>query len=113
MPRAFLDFCSCIILAKSEVKFKKEISGQQISPFSMESISRLIQRGNCLGKLENITVSHSDLNPVIYAGGSYFMSGSLVHSAKFQRGHARCFFEHGNKMTGVGETGHAGDVLYF
>ncbi len=77
------------------------------------SISRLIQRGNGLGKLENITVSHSDLNPVIYAGGSYFMSGSLVHPAKFQRGHARCFFEHGNKMTGVGETGHAGDVLYF
>lgn len=26
------------------------------------SISRLIQRGNCLGKLENITVSHSKLN---------------------------------------------------
>ena len=26
------------------------------------SISRLIQRGNCLGKLEIITVSHSKLN---------------------------------------------------
>ena len=26
------------------------------------SISRLIQRGNCLGKLENKTVSHSKLN---------------------------------------------------
>lgn len=29
---------------------------------AMMSISRLIQRGNCLGKLENITVSHSNLN---------------------------------------------------
>ncbi|ERK41412.1 hypothetical protein HMPREF0373_03272 [Eubacterium ramulus ATCC 29099] len=36
MPRAFLDFSSCIILAKCKVKFKKEISGQQISPFTMK-----------------------------------------------------------------------------
>ena len=77
MPRAFLDFSSCIILAKCEVKFKKEISGQQISPFSMESISRLIQRGNCLGKLENITVSHSDLN-LRTASFFHSFSASLV-----------------------------------
>ena len=41
------------------------------------------------------------------------MSGSLVHPAKFQRSHPRCLFKHGNKMTGVGKPGHAGDVLYF
>ena len=35
------------------------------------------------------------------------------YSAKFQRSHPRCLFKHGNKMTGVGKTGHAGDVLYF
>ena len=38
---------------------------------------------------------------------------SLVHPPKFQWCHASRFFEHGNKMTGIGKTGHAGDILHF
>ena len=36
-----------------------------------------------------------------------------VHPPKFQWRHAGRFFEHGNKMTGIGKTGHAGNVLHF
>ena len=36
---------------------------------------------------------------------------SLVHPPKFQWCHASRFFEHGNKMTGIGKTSHTGNVL--
>ena len=36
-----------------------------------------------------------------------------MHPPKFQWCHSGRFLEHGNKMTGIGEPRHTGDVLHF